>query len=266
MTWILITNDDGIDSPGIALLATALARHFEVKVVAPAVNMSGAGTGIGHYDAATGVDLYKVELGKIPAYSIAGPPGLAVMAAALGAFGEPPDLVVSGVNAGINTGHSIIHSGTVGAALTARTFDHQGLAVSLDKSDPWHWETAVDVAVEATAWLLGRRTEPRVLNVNVPALPLEEVVGIHWADLDDFGYFHVANAAPDSNKLELEVGPLRENPDPATDTSLCRQGYVTVTPLSTVEPSPFPNTPADKIWSGAAAKDRGASLSDRSDG
>jgi 5'-nucleotidase len=195
-----------------------------------------------------GVELTKVEMGEITAYTIAGPPGLAVMAAALGAFGRFPDLVVSGVNAGMNTGHSIIHSGTVGAALTARTFRSRGLALSLAQSDPWQWETAVEVGASAAAWILGRSGGPYVLNVNVPGVPLSEVNGIHWADLDEFGYFRVANADVEDRRLQFVVGSSSAGTDPATDTALCAKNFVTVTPLSTIEPAPFPDLDASMVW------------------
>src|SRR5690606_18506455 len=121
-------------------------KRYSVMVVAPEDQRSGAGTGIGYFDPTRGVTVEPVDLDGIGAYTIAGPPGLAVMAAMLEAFGAPPDLVVSGTNAGINTGHSVIHSGTVGAVLTARTFGCDGLAVSLAVSDPWQWETAAVLA------------------------------------------------------------------------------------------------------------------------
>jgi 5'/3'-nucleotidase len=245
---IVATNDDGIDSPGLRRLAIELAKEYDVVVAAPSGDMSGSGTGIGHFDPATGVDLVEVDIDGLTGFSIDGPPGLAVMAAALGAFGDRPDLVVSGINAGINTGHSVIHSGTVGAALTARTFRSRGLAISLDQSDPWHWDTAVDVGVSAARWLLERNGEPRVLNVNVPGLPMDEVNGIHWADLDEFGYFRVSNAALETRKLQFEVGPSSAGVDPGCDTALCAKGYVTVTPLMTVEPAPFPHTDVTAIW------------------
>ena len=245
---VIVTNDDGIDSPGLRKLAEALAGLYDVVVAAPASDMSGSGTGIGGFDPVTGVDLNPVELDGINAFTIAGPPGLAVMAAALGAFGQPPDLVVSGVNAGMNTGHSIIHSGTVGAALTARTFRGRGLAVSLAQSDPWFWDTAVTVAVSAVAWMLGRSGGPHVLNINVPAVPIEEVEGIHWADLDEFGYFRVANAHVGDRKLQFVVGSSTAGADPASDTALVSKNFVTVTPLSTIEPAPFPDVDASAIW------------------
>lgn len=59
----------------------------------------------------------------------------------------------------------MIHSGTVGAALTARTFGSHGLAVSLDDSDPWHWDTAAEIALSATRWITSRDREPIAINL-----------------------------------------------------------------------------------------------------
>jgi hypothetical protein len=83
----------------------------------------------------------------------------------------------------------------------------------------------------------------------VPALPVEDLKGIHWADLDEFGYFRVANAQVESKKLQLQVGPSIDKSDPACDTAMCAAGYVAVTPLSSVEPAPFPDVNASEIWS-----------------
>lgn len=143
----------------------------------------------------------------------------------------------------------MIHSGTVGAALTARTFGSRGLAVSLAQSDPWHWETAATIATAAVRWMLEDFHRPHVLNLNVPGVPLDEVEGIHWADLDEFGYFRVANAQIPSRKLQFQVGPDTTRSDPSTDTYLLGKNLVTLTPLSTVEPAPFPDVPATDIWS-----------------
>ncbi len=245
---IVVTNDDGISSPGLAALASALQGLGNVVVAAPASDMSGSGTGIGRLDS-NGVEMSKATLEGLEAYTIAGPPGLAVMAVALGAFGDPPDIVVSGINAGINTGHSVIHSGTVGAALTAQTFRMKGMAVSLAESDPWHWETAAEVARSAADWVLRRRSVPFVLNINVPGLPVNEVRGVHWADLDEFGYFRVANAEFDDRRLQFGVSAASTGADPASDSALCAQGFVAMTPISPVAPAPFPDEDPATIWS-----------------
>ena len=71
-------------------------------------------------------------LAGVPAYALDGAPGLCVLAARLGGFGDPPDVVMSGINPGCNTGRAVLHSGTVGAALTAANFGVRGLAVSID--------------------------------------------------------------------------------------------------------------------------------------
>lgn len=246
---VIVTNDDGIASPGLTTLARALAEHFEVIVAAPSEDMSGSGTGIGRFDIDAGFELTPIDIEDVTkAYSIDGPPGLAVTAAALGAFGPVPDLVVSGINAGINTGHSIIHSGTVGAALTARTFNIKGLAVSIGQSDPWHWATAAEFAAAAAIWLLERKQGPHILNVNVPGVPIDEVAGVHWADLDEFGYIRVATADVEGRRLQFVVGATRDRSDPASDTVLCSENHVTVTPLQTVEPAAFPDVEARAIF------------------
>jgi len=245
---VLVTNDDGIESAGLHALAIALAEDYEIVVAAPDRQMSGSGTAIGRFESDLSVSMRRARLDGLLAYVVAGPPGLAVTAAVLGAFGRPPDLVVSGINQGINTGHSVIHSGTVGGALTARTFKCHGLAVSLAESDPWEWATAVAVARSAAAWILSRTSGPMVLNINVPALPLATVRGIHWADLDDFGHFSVATADEQGERLQFKLHGSTAGLDPASDTALCAQGFVTATPLRTVEPAPFPDEEATAVW------------------
>jgi 5'-nucleotidase len=236
---VLVTNDDGIDAPGLWHLARALRDDVEVVVAAPAQDVSGAGTSIGRYDLSDRTRIRRRDLDGLEAYALEGPPGLAVMAAALGAFGAPFDLVVSGINAGMNTGTSIVHSGTVGAAITARTFGIDGVAVSLAEGDDgWAWETAAAVAGPAARWVLGR-DEPTTLNVNVPDRPLDEVRGACWADVDVFGHFHVAAIDATGERLDLEVRDRRSGSDPASDSARCLAGFVTWTllgPLGAVPP------------------------------
>jgi len=133
---VLVTNDDGIDAPGLHALARALvADGRDVVVVAPARDMSGSGAAIGQVHLDQSIDARRVELPGlegVPAYALDGAPGLCVLAARLGGFGDPPDVVMSGINPGCNTGRAVLHSGTVGAALTAANFGVRGLAVSID--------------------------------------------------------------------------------------------------------------------------------------
>jgi 5'-nucleotidase len=135
---VLVTNDDGVASPGLHALARALVDDgHDVIVVAPDREMSGSAAAIGQVHVEGGIDAERVDLPRLDgvlAYAVAGPPGLCVLTARLGGFGDPPDLVVSGINPGCNTGRAVLHSGTVGAALTAANFGCRGLAVSIDVS------------------------------------------------------------------------------------------------------------------------------------
>src|SRR3989337_4493565 len=109
---VLITNDDGVRSPGLHALTKAIVgAGYDVVVVAPASDLSGAGASIGKLHADWHIDAQPVELpgcDGVEAYAIEGPPGLCVLAARLGAFGTSPELVVSGINPGCNTGRAIL--------------------------------------------------------------------------------------------------------------------------------------------------------------
>ena len=110
---ILVTNDDGVDSPGIHALAAALvADGHDVYVVAPTDDRSGAGASIGRlYGSGPPPVERRVwdELPDLSVHAIDAPPATAVFAACLGAFGDLPDLIASGINPGANTGHLVLH-------------------------------------------------------------------------------------------------------------------------------------------------------------
>lgn len=178
---ILVTNDDGVRAPGIAALARAahVAGH-DVIVVAPLIDYSGAGAAVGPVHSRDGIDYESHVLDDLdlPAYGIDGPPALAVILACVGGFGPRPDIVLSGINHGINVGRSTMHSGTVGAALTGAHFGLRCLAASIRWGDePVPWETA---AVLATALVpvLVASPEGTVLNLNVPNVGPEQVRGV----------------------------------------------------------------------------------------
>src|SRR6476646_7231203 len=186
---LLVTNDDGIDAEGLHVLARHLAHAgHEVIVAAPASDASGSGAALGVFHADSHIDVKRVDIPDCdaPAWAVAGPPGLCVLAARLGAFGDPPEVVVSGINAGLNTGRAILHSGTVGAALTAQNFGAKGLAVSVQSGEQWHWDNAAGLATEVVHMV---RAAPArsVVNVNVPARTRAEVRGLRWARLAPFG-------------------------------------------------------------------------------
>jgi 5'-nucleotidase len=152
------------------------------------------------------------------------------MAGCLGAFGEPPELVVSGINAGPNLGHACLHSGTVGAALTAATFGVSALATSIDVSDPLHWDTVCSLLDEPLRLLL-ELPAASVLSLNAPALPADQVKGLRWATLDRFGRVRVALAGSSESWLQMEYRTSDAALDPGSDTALLEQGFATLTAI-----------------------------------
>jgi 5'-nucleotidase len=188
---ILVTNDDGIDSEGLHVLARALREHGDVTIIAPDDEYSGASAALG------AIHLIQPEVhpadvaGVEKAWSVTGPPALCVMFARLGAFGPPFDLVVAGINPGANVGRSVYHSGTVGAALTARAGGISGVAVSQAvvgfgvEGQGWdemlrgqNWEGAAEVAAAVVGGLIEASPKlPVVINANVPNLQVEDMAG-----------------------------------------------------------------------------------------
>jgi 5'-nucleotidase len=241
MTRLLLTNDDGIASPGLAALAAALIKAgHDTKVVAPQQDRSGSSASLGRVapENRLAVEPVEIEYGTdcINAYTMDAPPGLIAMAAALGAFGEPPEVVVSGINLGPNTGHSILHSGTVGAVLTGQNFGTSGLAVRLAEGDRWWTETACAVALNVLAWLADapRRT---ALNLNVPALPAEDLRELQWATLDEFGSVRAAVESVEGG-LQFEFRATGADLDPDSDTALLAAGHPTITALAGLQMVP----------------------------
>ena len=159
------------------MLAAAL-HGAAVLVVAPNNDRSGTGAAIGLIHADQHLDAKKVEMPAAEESPLCArrPPGMCVAQRA-SAFGDPPSIVVSGINSGCNTGRAILHSGTVGAALTAQSFGASALAVSVDVSDPWRFDTAARVAIDVLRCCSDAPARS-VLNLNVPARDYDDVLGV----------------------------------------------------------------------------------------
>ncbi|MBI9113478.1 5'/3'-nucleotidase SurE [Sanguibacter suaedae] len=238
----LITNDDGIDSRGLTVLAeVAAAAGFEVVVAAPAREASGASASLIGYEA-TGDELLYEErtppglADGIPSFAVQAAPALITFVGANGAFGPAPDLVLSGVNRGANVGNAVLHSGTVGAALSAMTHGIPGVAVSLDADDPQHWATASQVTARVVDWVLPRLTgdeewRPGVVNVNVPDVPAEELRGVRRAPLASFGAVRGRVYEADGGRLTPVFGDSTAPDEPGSDAQLLTEGWATVTML-----------------------------------
>ncbi len=244
---VLITNDDGLHAPGLLALARAAdeAGH-DVVAVAPEGDRSGSGAAIGNLGEGSNLRYRRMPLeglDDVEAFELDAPPALCVIAAGLEAFGPRPDLVLSGVNPGLNTGRVTLHSGTVGAALTAAHFGLSAVAVSVDghEHSVKHWDVAAELAVQAGVW--AEAAEGLVtLNLSVPDLPRCEIREPRHGELARFGVIHTEVLNRTDERLELGFRPSEADLPAHVDSSLAVNGHVVVTALTGIQVAPRDDT------------------------
>ncbi len=269
---VLVTNDDGVHAPGLAAITRALARwsrdaqeRHEIFVVAPLANHSGASAAVGTAYEREAVSYRRVRIEDaedVPTYGVDAPPALAVLVGALGGFGPRPDIVVSGINLGVNVGRSVLHSGTVGATLTGAQLGLRGLAVSLRSGfPPEQWSTASTIAVALLPALCA--APPRtVLNLNVPSVPMESLRGVRRARISTSGIVKEVigdagsslggpgrGGGPEEGEVRLTLGTaiptlgrVDETEDPEDDAALIAAGYASITPIVGVREDTAPDS------------------------
>jgi 5'-nucleotidase len=251
---VLITNDDGIGSPRIVALARAFSEVAEVWVVAPAGNRSGAGAGLS-FNRTRELSVQQRSLGSgIHAFAVDGTPADCVL---LGLFGimrdNPPDLVVSGINAGPNLGADWLFSGTIGAARVAAAAGFPALAVSGPYYDaPGAADSSAHWVVRlARGELLRQLAPPGYLSVALPPVPPARIKGV--VALDRAPLRLVPRFEADGVIWRVidddPIGP----PNPAdSDEAGWMAGYIVLTPMRADE------VDADRLrsWTGRDLTDR----------
>jgi 5'-nucleotidase len=225
---ILISNDDGIYSPGLAALADVATRFGEVLVVAPDVEQSSMSHAI---TSSRPLSYRRTPVasfaGKFEAFRVNGTPADCV---ALGAHNwEKVDVVLSGINLGTNLGSAVWHSGTLAAAKQAALLGLRGIAFStpVTETEP-DFTTLVPWVEQALQMLLGQKNLPLV-NVNIPVKPL----GICWTRQSIQHYDGRVVPAKDPMGRQhfwYTVVPI-EQVEEGTDRWAMGRGYVSVTPL-----------------------------------
>jgi len=261
----LVTNDDGIHTTGLRTLAqVAVKAGLDVVVAAPHVEYSGSSASLTALEEGGRLVVHDQPLDgldDVRAVGVEASPGFIAFAAAYGAFGPAPDLVLSGVNHGPNTGNAVLHSGTVGAALTARTLGASSLAVSCIAPQPTHWDTAAEMAGRALTWLVDHAgAAPLTLSVNVPDLPASEVRGLREARLAAFGAVQAEVLESGEGFVTMTFSEVDDRPEPGTDAYLLAGGWATVTSLAApcasggVDLSGLADGPADDAADDAAGR------------
>jgi 5'-nucleotidase len=233
---ILLTNDDGVYAPGLRALRSELLALGEVTVVAPASEQSAVGHSITLLTPLI-VQEVRDEQNGLLGWAVEGKPADCVKVALLELLPEPPDLVVSGLNAGSNAGINILYSGTVAAAIEAAFFNRISIAVSLEytKPGPLDFPRAARIARQVIGQIMGRRPAAGTLfNINIPSFDKGPIRGIRAVP---------QNVVPYRETLDRRVDPRGRvyfwtnadlccpDPRPDSDVSALAEGYVTVTPL-----------------------------------
>lgn len=233
---ILITNDDGVHSPGLQAIAAALGELGDLAVVAPENQQSG----VSH-----SLTLYRPLMVKtlpgydVPTFAVEGTPADCVKLALKELLKLPPDIVVSGINNGLNTGNNVLYSGTLAGALEAAMYGYPSFAVSMEAVRRPDWPGAASIARGIIEKILrdqgGANT---VFNINIPGGRIKGVAVTRqasrpWKDAferrrDPRGrtYYWLKGSPPQSYRVEAGKGG-----EFWTDDHAVRQGYVSVTPL-----------------------------------
>jgi 5'-nucleotidase len=230
---ILVSNDDGIDAPGIFALVQELKKIGEVTVVAPDKQQSAVGHAITMNFPIRAKESKKN--GAFFGYAVEGTPADSVKLAVKALLKNKPDLLVSGINHGANTAISIIYSGTVSAATEGTILGIPSIAISLTTYGPPDFRYAAKFARKLAQLVLKKGLpEGTLLNVNVPALPEKEIKGVSvtrqgrsvWNDTFD------VRTDPANKEYYWLTGALEESDMGLEfDQSAIRNDYVSVTPI-----------------------------------
>jgi 5'-nucleotidase len=233
MLHILICNDDGIDAPGIYALVQEVKKFARVSVVAPDRQQSAVGHAITMQYPLRAQPFSKD--GEFFGYAVKGTPADAVKLAVKQLLKDKVDLVLSGINHGSNTAISVMYSGTVSAATEGTILGIPSIAVSLTTYEEADFGVAARFGAELAKFVVQRGLPPgTLLNVNVPALPVEKMRGVKitsqgrssWDDSFD------VRRDPSGREYFWLTGHMSLlDTDPDADERVIRDGYISVTPI-----------------------------------
>ena len=240
---ILLTNDDGIYAPGLAALEKSLRRLGEVEVVAPATEQSG----VGHSITFRMPLLYKQILLDDEnhwGWAVEGTPADCVKIGVSHICERKPDLVVSGINGGLNAGINVLYSGTVAAAIEAGFYRIESFAVSLEsRRGKMPYAEAAEIATDVIEKVLTRKREtgrvtPELYNLNIPlkAIDGERTVKVTAMDPNQYWESFEKRTDPGGKPYFWLVGrpipqEIQESNGVMTDLQALLQGFITLTPL-----------------------------------
>jgi 5'-nucleotidase len=233
---ILLTNDDGIYAPGLRALRHELLQLGEVIVVAPATEQSAAGHSVTLLNPLLVSEVFEDDGKTFIGWAVEGRPADCVKLALLELLPDPPDVIISGMNAGSNAGINVLYSGTVAAAIEGAFYRRTAIAVSLEYDKKiYDFPGAAKYARQVIEQILADRpADGSLFNVNLPVLERGPIKGVKVLP---------QNVSPYTEKFDRRVNPrgrtyfwaspefLCPDPHPGTDVEALAEGYITVTPL-----------------------------------
>ncbi|MCI0702813.1 MAG: 5'/3'-nucleotidase SurE [Planctomycetia bacterium] len=233
---ILLTNDDGIYAPGLKALRKELLELGSVTVVAPATEQSAAGHSVTLLTPLLVNEVFEDDGKTFIGWAVEGRPADCVKLALLELLPDPPDVIISGLNAGSNAGINVLYSGTVAAAIEGAFYRRTAIAVSLEYDQKiYDFPTAAKYSRQVIEQILARNPpQGSLFNVNIPVLERGPVKGVKVLP---------QNVSPYTEKFDRRVNPRGRtyfwtspeftcpDPHPDTDVTALDESYITVTPL-----------------------------------
>jgi 5'-nucleotidase len=231
---ILVTNDDGIHADGLWALVRELKKIGDVAVVAPDGERSAIGTAVTLFEPLHASEVCAPEDG-VTAYAIDGSPSDCVILALGKLIGEKVDIVISGINPGLNLGEDVYISGTVGAAMQGYFRGLPALAVSAPMRSDTGLKSAARIAAALVEKMAAHHPARIFLNLNVPGVPPEEIRGVKITRLARSSHINTVAEENDekSKQYRLVRERVAESGSDGTDIQAIMQGYVSVTALYT---------------------------------
>jgi 5'-nucleotidase len=230
---VLLTNDDGIFAPGLAALERAVRRFADVCVVAHSTEQSGVGHAITFLTPLTAKEVFAGDSPR--GWAVDGSPADAVKLGISAFCPRRPDLVISGVNSGLNAGINVLYSGTVAAAIEGAFFGITSVAVSLEWDDHPDYDRAAAIGTSVVRQLLERQPPPGSLfNINVPTRAVTGTPQLRVVPMSVARYGEAFERRVDPRGRSYWWATNDPPPPPSpleTDVTALAAGQVTLTPL-----------------------------------
>lgn len=231
---ILVTNDDGVHSPGLWALAEALKDQGDVTVVAPDRDQSGVGAAMTLLDVVRAAEI-KSPVEGIEAFAVQGTPADCVILATEALVSEPIDIVVSGINQGANLGLDIINSGTMGGAFQGFFRGKPSIAVSVTSLTDVRFEAGAQAAAALVATIAANgMSTPMLLNMNLPNIAADQIESVEVTKLGPRAYIESVERGHDGRRTHYWIRhnkPVNHNVAEGTDVWAVRNKRVSITPI-----------------------------------